>query len=401
MQELEANAIATVMIGPFVDMGDGVTPEEGITLAAADSAEVMKHNGTTFVDIAGAGANQATLTHKEKGMYTLAIPAAVISDEGRMTVFISDESVCLPVWKDFMVLAQAAWISKYTAKDTGYMDVDIKAIAGTATPNTSGKLHVLNGDGAAITAAGPTNTQLNTAIALITDDLDNVTDGLGALKALLDTISGYTDLIDDVTNGLAAIKAEVEGLGGAAMVGTDGAALASSWTAALATILANFSATRIGYLDELDFGLTEAIAAIPTTAMRGTDNVVLAGPTKAQMDTAHALLATPAQVATELGTYDAATGTELADAETALTAEIDANETKIDDNKAILDKLDSAMEADGEVSRFTENALEEGPSGTGGDATATNQETIITALGVIQTDLDNPDQYKGTEHTKL
>ena len=53
------------------------------------------------------------------------------------------------------------------------------------------------------------------------------------------------------------------------------------------------------------------VEAIPTTAMRGTDNVVLAGPTKAEMDTAHALLATPANVATELGTYDAATGTEL------------------------------------------------------------------------------------------
>lgn len=39
------------------------------------------------------------------------------------------------------------------------------------------------------------------------------------------------------------------------------------------------------------------IDAIPTTAMRGTDNVVLAGPTKAQMDTAHALLATGANLA--------------------------------------------------------------------------------------------------------
>ena len=147
MQELEVNAIATILIGPFIDKGDGVTPEEGITLAAADSAEVMKHNGTTFVDIAGAGGNQATLTHKEKGMYTLAIPAAVISDEGRLTVFISDESVCLPVWKDCMVVSQAYWASKYDAKDTGYMDVDIKAVGGTATPHTSGKLHVLDDAG--------------------------------------------------------------------------------------------------------------------------------------------------------------------------------------------------------------------------------------------------------------
>ena len=37
------------------------------------------------------------------------------------------------------------------------------------------------------------------------------------------------------------------------------------------------------------------VDAIPTTAMRGTDNVVLAGPTKAEMDTAHGLLATEAK----------------------------------------------------------------------------------------------------------
>lgn len=127
MQECEVNTVAVFLIGPFVDKGDGVTPETGITLAGADSAEVMKHNGTTFVDIAAGGGNQATLTHKEQGMYTISVPAAVISDEGRMTIFISDESVCLPVWKDVMVLSQAAWASKYDARDTGSMAVDLTA----------------------------------------------------------------------------------------------------------------------------------------------------------------------------------------------------------------------------------------------------------------------------------
>jgi len=39
--------------------------------------------------------------------------------------------------------------------------------------------------------------------------------------------------------------------------------------------------------------------------------ITAAGPTKAEMDTAHGLLATPAQVATELGTYDAPTMAEM------------------------------------------------------------------------------------------
>ena len=72
-----------------------------------------------------------------------------------------------------------------------------------------------------------------------------------------------------------------------AMRGTDNAALASVATE-----------VRLAELDAAN--LPTDVAAIPTTAMRGTDNVVLTGPTKAEMDTAHALLATPAQVNNEV-----------------------------------------------------------------------------------------------------
>ena len=133
MQYLKADAIATVLIGPFLDKGDGVTPEEGVTLAAADSAEIMKHDGTTFVDIATANGDQCTLTHKQKGMYTLQIPAATLDTEGRLTVFISDESVCLPVWKDFMVVNANVYDSLFAAITTDYLQTDVTQISTSAT----------------------------------------------------------------------------------------------------------------------------------------------------------------------------------------------------------------------------------------------------------------------------
>ncbi|GAF77522.1 unnamed protein product, partial [marine sediment metagenome] len=78
----------------------------------------------------------------------------------------------------------------------------------------------------------------------------------------------YLDELDfDLAAAIAAIPTT--------MVGTDNAALASAWTAGLATILANFSQARIEYLDELDFDLSAAISAIPTT-MIGTDGAALA-----------------------------------------------------------------------------------------------------------------------------
>jgi len=112
MQFLRADTAATILTGPFLDKDDGVTPATGITLAAADSAEIMKHDGTTFVDISG-----RTFTHKEKGMYTLVLTTGDTDTEGRLTVFVSDESLCLPVWAEFMVLRAAVYDAMFGSDD--------------------------------------------------------------------------------------------------------------------------------------------------------------------------------------------------------------------------------------------------------------------------------------------
>jgi len=65
------------------------------------------------------------------------------------------------------------------------------------------------------------------------------------------------------------------------------------------------TSTRAGYLDQLDFNLQEAIAAIPTTAMRGTDNALLAANYVTERGTDNALLA--ASYTAERGTDSAAT----------------------------------------------------------------------------------------------
>ena len=98
---------------------------------------------------------------------------------------------------------------------------------------------------------------------LVTKNLAQIlSDSVAFAGADIAAIKGYTDLIDDATNGLAAIKAEVEGLAGAAMRGTDNAALAASWTAALATALGNYTAARAVYLDNINqAGLLQVTAA--------------------------------------------------------------------------------------------------------------------------------------------
>jgi len=64
------------------------------------------------------------------------------------------------------------------------------------------------------------------------------------------TLAAY---VEDIRARLIVILADVTGIAGAAMRGTDGAALvASGWDAGLATILDNFTAGRITNLDDID-----------------------------------------------------------------------------------------------------------------------------------------------------
>ena len=126
--DLEANTEVKVRVGQFVDVADCFTPETGVTLGAADEAELLKHNGVATVDISG---NTWAAIASCDGWYDLTLTTTDTNTEGLLTVVVQDDSVCLPVHAHFMVLAQAAWDSKYTAKDTGYMDVDAKAISGS------------------------------------------------------------------------------------------------------------------------------------------------------------------------------------------------------------------------------------------------------------------------------
>jgi hypothetical protein len=135
MQFLQADTAVDVRIGPFVDVGDGFTPETGIgntptNLTGVDEAELLKHNGAATVDITS---NTWAAVSGCDGWYDLTLTASNTDTEGQLTVVIQDDSVCLPVYAHFMVINEAAWASLFTTKATGYMDVDVTAISTSTT----------------------------------------------------------------------------------------------------------------------------------------------------------------------------------------------------------------------------------------------------------------------------
>lgn len=141
MQALRADTQTKVRIGPFVDVGDGFTPETGVTLAGggdnADEAELLKAAGAATVDISAY--TWAAIAGCD-GWYDLTLAAGGLDTEGVLTVVIQNDSVHLPVHKEFMVMNAPAFDAFYAAAGTDYLPSDLTQIGGNSVAGNAATL---------------------------------------------------------------------------------------------------------------------------------------------------------------------------------------------------------------------------------------------------------------------
>lgn len=163
-QWLKQSTQVNVHIGPFVDVGDGFTPETGVTLAAADEAEILKHGATTTTDISG---NTMTAIANCDGWYYLTLTTTDTNTLGCLEVIIHDDSVCLPVYAKFMVVPANVYDSLVAGSD--YLQADAVQIEG-ADPTDTINAQV---DAALDTAipGAPTANSINERLKAIDDKL--------------------------------------------------------------------------------------------------------------------------------------------------------------------------------------------------------------------------------------
>jgi len=244
----QSTASQAVVIGPFVDDGDGVTPMTALTIDAADIR--ISKNGANIV-----GKNSGGGTHDEIGYYTITLDATDTNTVGRLQIMVN-KSGALPVYHEFEVLEEAVYDMLYGASALGYIanaPVNVAQVSGDATAAdtlelfaealdqatgqldsgtlASGTITSASIAGDAITAAKvaadvTTEIQsglataanlatvagyLDTEIAAILADTNELqtdwVDG-GRLDLILDAILDDTDLIDDGTSGLAKIATD-------------------------------------------------------------------------------------------------------------------------------------------------------------------------------------------------
>jgi hypothetical protein len=361
---IQANTQVIVIVGPFVDVTDGFTPETGITLGAADEAELLKHGSSTVVDISGA--TWAAVTSCD-GYYALTLTTSHTDTEGLITVVVQDDSVCLPVKMTWQVIAQAAFASLITAKDAGFMDVNIKTIGRTDTQETEAS-NLESACSNYSATRGLAGTALPAAAA----------DAAGGLPI---SDAGGLDLDAQIGTDIDAILVDtgttLDGRIPAALVGgridASVGAMANNVVTAAAVATGAIDADAIAD-NAIDAG---AIADGSLTAAKFADSFLTAAKIATDAITADKIAAN-AIGASELATdaideINATVDTALADIHLDHLLAVDYDPaSKPGVSTALLNEI---VENDGGVSRFTVNALENAPSGTGASA-----ETIADAV---------------------
>jgi hypothetical protein len=208
----------------LIDSTDHVTPKTGIAEGSV-TVKISKNLGTlTAFTLTG------LWTEIGQGLYKIAFASGDLDTIGFFGYLVT--ATDCDQYSGMMYVDDLP-----TNVDTLISDVAATHVhaAGAETEATAAHGHASTIDGHITADYGATEKAC-------VDLLDDAAGGLADIHTDVGTVAGYVDKIDDATDGLTAIKAEVEGLGGAAMRGTDNAALASVCTEAR---LAELGATNI------------------------------------------------------------------------------------------------------------------------------------------------------------
>ena len=214
---IRQGATHKVVIGPVVAVANGYVPVTNLTLSGADEAEVILHDNGTVVDISGY--TFAAITTAD-GYYHLTLQSDISNTVGHMTVVINDDSLCLPVRQDFVVIDTAIYDGIY-ADGATEIPANVTKWLGTAaaTPSVAGVPEV---DLTHVAGSTTSVSALATGVASILDDTgtSGVLISAGTGTGQLSLSSGLVRLsatgVDDIWD---------EALSGHVAAGSSGAAM--------------------------------------------------------------------------------------------------------------------------------------------------------------------------------
>ena len=165
MRVLKKSTAVTLLIGPFLDDGDGKSAETGLTISQAD-VRLSKNGGNMAQKHEG-----TSCTHKELGYYTCPLDTTDTGTLGILKIMVH-ESGALPVWHEYTVVPAAVYDSLVLGTD--YLPVDVAEISSDSTAADNAEL-MFDGTGY---AGGSTKLQVDTTLIEGSDATNQIRDSV-------------------------------------------------------------------------------------------------------------------------------------------------------------------------------------------------------------------------------
>ena len=362
MKLLKQSTASTVVVGPVLDANGAA-----VTTAVVGDFRLAK-NGTT------ATLSGATVTHDANGYYAVALTTGNTDTVGRLAIYSGNtaHSMALHHWTVLLASVFDALLTNATNTTGGLATATatISAFAGAISTLTAAGVRTelsteLGRIDAAVSSRMATYTQptgflaatfpatvssfAGGAVASVTGNVGgNVAGSVGSIAgvtfpanfgSLLINVSGHVSrvvLVDTTTTNTD-------------MRGTDGAALAASWTA-----------TRAGYLDSVLLAQNANQRTVQVTGSNHVASDVHAFQTDV-IDSAAIATSAVTELQSGLATL--------------------SNQTAI---KTTTDRLATMLVADGAVYQYTANALELAPGGGGGGSGDASQTTLLEVQDTVE-----------------
>lgn len=107
VQWLKQSTQVIIRIGPLLDKSDAITPEVDFDVSGSDECELLKHTGAV-VDMSGVALADIADCN---GWYNLTLTTSHTDTLGTLVYVLHDDSICLPIWKEWMVVPANVWDS--------------------------------------------------------------------------------------------------------------------------------------------------------------------------------------------------------------------------------------------------------------------------------------------------
>lgn len=343
----QSTASQSVLIGPFVDPTVG-SAETGLTINASDIR--LSKNGGNF-----AAKNSGGGTHDGIGYYTITLDATDTNTVGRLQLAV-DHADALAVYHEFQVVEEAVYDAMFASSATG-------PVTSSDLPTNFGDLSITASDGRVDVGAW-----LGTAVTLGNSlpDVNVASWNDTTVSTALQTPADVRAEIDSNSTQLAAILEDT---------GTTLPATLATIDANVDAILVDTGTTLPATLATID-GIVDAIL-VDTAEIGAAGAGLTAVPWNASWD---AEVQSEVQDAIEANHLDHMFAADYDPASPPGVATAWANEL---------------VESDSGVTRFTVNAMENAPSGTGAsaasiraeiDANSTQLAAIVADTNELQTD---------------